>query len=183
MNTQKFSLSLLLFCCASLGLSQSYSKEQTLEWYQKWYKNSFLTSTQWKGNLEHCEEGTLPLEVYEKALDRINFFRKMNHLPLVTWHSEWHTKAQAAALIMAKNNRLSHEPNSSWLCWTALGLEGAQKSNLGLVDFVNFPDAAFITHFIKDYGDANYYAYDDNMRKKKKKRRRRRGGREREGRE
>ncbi len=87
----------------------------------------------WTGSLNNCTPGTLSVDHQAAVLQRINFYRRMAGVPdTVILNESYNQKAQAAALIMAKNGQLDHTPPSNWLCYSALGYAGASSSNLAL---------------------------------------------------
>jgi len=99
-------------------------------------ENYLLTSQptiDWTGNLDSCDPGTLSADYQAAVLKRINFFRRMAGVPdSVVFNESYNHKAQAAALMMAKNGKLNHTPPSTWFCYSALGYAGASSSNLAL---------------------------------------------------
>jgi len=135
-------------------------KEITLSELKTLYKNYYLASQvdsiNWT-NKGGCDPGIIPSDVYEKAEKRINFFRLMNRLPSIKITGTKQKEAQAAAFMMDKNKALSHDPPASWKCYSKQGADGAKNSCLGMPNFRRLPHTAFITGFIADPGDANYF--------------------------
>ena len=72
--------------------------------------------------------------------------------PVESLKADYNQKAQAAALMMSVNGKLSHDPPSSWDCYSSDGKTGAGNSNLYLGVFG--PDA--ISGYIYDPGSGNY---------------------------
>ena len=133
------------------------SKEQVINLYNQLYKTSEIDSIIWNGNSLQCKCGTLEKEIYKKVEDRINFFRTVTGLNKVILNSKYNVEAQAAALLIKANNELTHYPNSKMRCYSQAASNGCLKSCLGFSDFINFPETAFITGFINDFGEDNYF--------------------------
>lgn len=154
----------LLIIILNLGFSllaicqdSTLTKEKTIELYKTLYLSSEIDSMPWKGDVKQCYCGTINNDIYQKAQDRINFFRLMNGLSEVKMNPRFNKEAQAAAFLVKVNNRLTHYPNHTMKCFTELAFNGCSKSNLGLINFEFFPSTSFITHFIEDDGENNYY--------------------------
>jgi hypothetical protein len=67
-------------------------------------------------------------------------------------NEEYSSKAQAAALMMSVNGSLSHDPPSSWDCYSDHGHEGAGSSNL----YLGVYGPAAISGYIRDPGPGNF---------------------------
>ncbi|MGF1665672.1 MAG: CAP domain-containing protein [Acidimicrobiia bacterium] len=89
-------------------------------------------SSPWTGSVAGCDPGSVPASVRDDLLAAVNFYRALADLAPVTRDSGLDADAQAAALIMDANGALSHQPPSSWDCWTQSGYDGAANSNLYL---------------------------------------------------
>jgi hypothetical protein len=59
-----------------------------------------------------------------------NLVRWLADLPPVETEQERNDMAQACALMMTANGKLSHEPPMSWECYSELGADGARTSNI-----------------------------------------------------
>ena len=77
-----------------------------------------------------CQAGQLHPAVITSVVNSLNQIRALHRLPPVTYSPADEASAQQAALIMAANNALSHNPPSTWTCYSALGSAGAGASNL-----------------------------------------------------
>lgn len=122
-------------------------------YYLDVYLSSDGVSPGWTGSRKSCAPGTTSIAFKDAILRRINFFRAMSGIPAVIGFKEDHnTRAQAAALMMSVNGKLSHNPDPSWECYSAAGDEGAGSSNLYLG--VYGPSA--ISGYIYDPGAGNY---------------------------
>jgi uncharacterized protein YkwD len=84
------------------------------------------------GNVAACQAGDISNNFRDAVVRRTNYIRALCHLPAVDLDCEDSDKCQAAALIMAANNALSHFPDSSWTCFSQDGKEAAGASNIGL---------------------------------------------------
>ena len=77
-----------------------------------------------------CAPGQLSTATTNAVLASLNGIRALHRLPPVTYSSADEAAAQAAALLQAANDSLSHTPPTSWKCYTALGAAGSGASNL-----------------------------------------------------
>ena len=132
------------------------SKEEVIQNYNENYLGSDLNSSGWKGSIDICDEGLLPEDTYDKAIQRINYFRGLVGLNTnVTMDMENAYKYQKAALIMEANMKLSHLPPEDWHCWSQDGYDGAASSNLGLGTPARPSCTDIITNMIHDHGVYN----------------------------
>ena len=69
-------------------------------------------------DLNACTAGTLTQEAKDRALEGINQIRALHGLADVRYSSLYDTSVQQAALIMAANNYLTHDPDPSDRCYT-----------------------------------------------------------------
>lgn len=113
----------------------------------------FLYAIGYPPNLAECFAG-YPNEVSTgmAALNEINGIRALHGLPPVEYDANLDTYVQKAALIIAANNLLSHDPPSSSKCWTSDGKEGSSKSNLLFNSFLQNPrkTESLIDEWFKD---------------------------------
>ena len=89
-----------------------------------------LAEGTWSGNVESCVAGDISADGRANALRLYNLYRWLADLPAVTTDATRDAQAQACALMMRANGMLSHEPPSTWRCYTAEGAEGAGSSNI-----------------------------------------------------
>jgi len=130
------------------------SREASRSLYLKEYLGSANTDSGWTGNHASCGAGITSETFRAAILRRINYFRSMAGIPPLTgFNDTYNLKAQAAALMMSVNRKLSHSPDESWICYTADGREGAGSSNLFLGRYG--PDA--ISGYVYDPGSGNYF--------------------------
>ncbi len=89
-----------------------------------------LSEGTWSGSVEACDPGDISDVGRANALRLYNLYRWLAELPAVQTSPERNRMAQACALLMEANGRLSHSPGMDWGCWTEEGAEGAGSSNL-----------------------------------------------------
>jgi hypothetical protein len=108
------------------------------------------------GNVSACNAGGVSQAWTNAVLTRINFFRGMAGVPMgVTFHSTFSAKNQQAAMMMSRNNALSHTPPTSWTCYNADGAEAAGKSNICLLSGFGNSDPGCVAGYIEDAGSNN----------------------------
>ncbi|MEP9357583.1 CAP domain-containing protein [Sphingomonas sp. KR3-1] len=83
-------------------------------------------------NIAACQAGTLKPEVAQRVLATLNDIRAHHNLPAVTYAPADEPAVQQSALMMAANGALSHNPPTSWLCYTSAGATAAGQSNIYL---------------------------------------------------
>jgi uncharacterized protein YkwD len=128
------------------------SRAASLEFYQRVYLGSEGVAIGWTGSHASCTAGTTAAAFRAAVQLRINYFRAMAGVPSdLVLNATYTGKAQQAALMMSANGTLSHDPPSSWTCYTAAGDEAAHSSNLCLGCYG--PGA--IDAYMEDFGDGN----------------------------
>jgi len=131
-----------------------HNRQASLEFYQEHYLGWEGASPDWDGDHNSCNPGTTSAGFRAAVLHRINYFRAMAGLPAkVIFNDTYTAKAQAAALMMSVNDDLSHDPPTSWQCYSDAGHEGAGNSNLYLGTY----GWAAITGYMLDPGNGNYF--------------------------
>ena len=120
--------------------------------YQEEYLGSANTDPDWTGDHDSCDAGETSEVFRSDVLRRINYYRSMAGIPALTGlDPTYNSKAQAAALMMSVNDKLSHTPDDSWLCYTPAGDEAAGSSNL----YLGIYGPAAIRGYIYDPGTTN----------------------------
>jgi hypothetical protein len=128
------------------------NRSDSLNFYLTDYLIANPPSINWSGSHTRCDPGTTSLAFQDAVLTRINYFRAMAGVPAdVTFTEESNRKAQAAAFLMSVNGALSHNPPTSWTCYSTLAHEGASSSNL----FLGVYGWDAITGYMKDPGVGN----------------------------
>ena len=77
-----------------------------------------------------CQPGQLSSSTTSTVLSELNAIRALHKLPPVNYSATDEAAAQAAALLQAANDALSHTPPTTWKCYTSLGSTGSGTSNL-----------------------------------------------------
>ncbi len=122
--------------------------------YEDYYIASSNLSSEvaWTGNEEACDPGTVPDQITEKILMRLQYFRKAAGLNnVIEENATKSTKSQQAALMMHANTTLNHNPPESWKCFTNAGKEAAGNALL-----TSTKNSAAIDSYIRDHGNENY---------------------------
>ncbi len=81
-------------------------------------------------NVASCYEGVLKESEKLKVLHKLNYVRSLHKLKPVLYKFENDAAMAKASLIMVANGTLTHSPDSTMKCWSALGYYGASTSNL-----------------------------------------------------
>jgi uncharacterized protein YkwD len=84
------------------------------------------------GSLLGCLAGLTAPATNAATLSALNYVRSLAGLAPVGESPSLSTGAQQAALMMSANGTLSHDPSSSWKCYTPAGAAAAGRSNLAL---------------------------------------------------
>lgn len=126
-------LFLLLLPTPSAGANDGLqSRDAVIRQYQSVLLPTLQIAPNWTGSLGDCVAGQTSSEYQQATLTALNYMRGMVNLPPVSLDASMNAVAQPAALMMAAQRSLSHEPPSSWACWSPQGLDGARRSNLAL---------------------------------------------------
>lgn len=105
----------------------------------------------WTGWTTTCDAGTISNEFRNRVISRINAFRRLAGSPAdVALDLGYSDQAQQAALIMAANFQLSHNPPPTWRCWTQVGHDAAGSSNLA-----NYGGLDVVDLYVHDTGTNN----------------------------
>jgi uncharacterized protein YkwD len=83
-----------------------------------------------QADIAACQPGVLSATVTAQVLQTLNAVRALHRLPAVTYSPADEASTQQSALMMAANSQLSHNPPTSWLCYTAAGASAAASANL-----------------------------------------------------
>lgn len=130
------------------------SREAVRNFYNTHYVASAFVPIGWSGNVATCNEGSTTLAFRDAVARRINYYRAMAGVPAgISLDADYNGLCQEAALMMSRNDDLSHAPPGSWACYTAAGAEGARNSNLAL----GLTGAAAMDLYMEDPGDGNFF--------------------------
>ena len=128
-----------------MKLAPDVDHSQRLEYIARedFYQNYFLTKTKgkdqdgneieayiWNGSTSGCEPGDIDLDIQNKVVNRINYFRRNAGVPEVLFDEATNEYCQKAALMMTANRKLDHEPTRSWRCYSDEGAYAAKHSLL-----------------------------------------------------
>lgn len=96
------------------------------------------TGSGWTGSASGCHKGSISSSYVARLAAAVNFARALNRLDPVSvvadrYSSSSSYSTQAGALLMHANDSLSHDPPSSWRCWSRPAAVAAHESNLSLV--------------------------------------------------
>ncbi|RNL62964.1 CAP domain-containing protein [Nocardioides marmoriginsengisoli] len=115
------------------GAVNTTSRDAVNAAYWAQYAPKQLLNIDWLlGSLLGCLPGLTSASTNAATLSSLNFVRSLAGLAPVTFSRTLNDSAQKAALIMAANGNLSHNPSSSWKCWSSAGAKAAGRSNLAL---------------------------------------------------
>jgi hypothetical protein len=82
--------------------------------------------------------------------------RALHRLPPVAYATSDEPEAMEASLMMAANRQLTHQPPTTWRCYTSLGARGAASSNLhgGWSPGQFYSNEFYITDWLTDENNA-----------------------------
>jgi hypothetical protein len=127
-------------------------RRHVIRFFEDVYEPALGVPMGWTGSVSTCTPGTVSPAYSLATRSMVNYFRAMAGLPgNVVLDADLSAKAQQSALMMIANGRLSHNPSSSWNCYTAAGDEASGKSNLALGQ----AGAAAIVGYMRDNGGSN----------------------------
>lgn len=108
-------------------------REAVRTFYNAVYGARSNVRSDWTGSVSNCVAGTTSQDYQNAVLTRLNFYRAMIGAPAgVIFREDYSLRAAHAALIMSATDEISHFPDEDWHCYTVLGAEGADNSNLAL---------------------------------------------------
>ena len=130
------------------------NRSEVLKFYKSNYRQPMSVKNGWTGNTKSCIAGTNSKEYTDATLKTLNFFRAMLGVPAdITFKQEFNDKALKSALIMDANFNLSHNPPTSWKCYSEEGKQGAANSNIA----VGTSGPSAISLYMWDPGSGNYF--------------------------
>lgn len=89
-------------------------------------------SPAWTAGASECASGTMAPAAIDDVLRRVNMYRWLAGLGPVGHDASRHRELMDCAHMMSVNRSLSHDPPSSWTCYTAGGANAAGRSNIAL---------------------------------------------------
>lgn len=116
----------------------SFTRAQVVALHNTLYVPGNSAAMGWTGVVPPtCTPGTTNATYRQATLDRINFYRQISGLPMITFFAPSDTtglNAQASALMQGANSWAppvnAHSPPNSWTCYTSGGAAAAGSSNL-----------------------------------------------------
>jgi uncharacterized protein YraI len=135
---------------ASVPAVDISSRSASANFYFSYYTGQ--AAINWTGSQATCTAGTTSAAFKASVIDRIAFYRAMAGVPSgVGLASDSSEADQRAALMFSRNNQISHDPPSSWACYTASGADAAGSSNIALGAY----GVSAIDAYMKDAGGGN----------------------------
>jgi len=132
---------------------EAIERQRVLTEYNTYYLGSEAASSGWTGTTATCTPGTISTDAINKALMRINYFRRCVGLnDDITFDPVKNGKCQQAALMLHANNSLSHTPPNTWTCWTQEGSDACGSSNIAM----GYSISGSMTAYMNDVGSSNY---------------------------
>jgi hypothetical protein len=123
----------LLAATAVPGAIDRNSRAAVLAAYKSRFVAALRVPNNWNGSTAACRVGGTSTAYRDATLTAINWARGQAGLTAVPGlNATYSSYAQRAALIMQANRSLSHNPPSSWRCWSSAGASGAGHSNIAL---------------------------------------------------
>jgi hypothetical protein len=113
-----------------------------------------LAEGTWSGDLATCTAGDISANGRANALRLFNMYRWFADLPPVVTEASRDAQAQACALMMDANNMLSHDPPTTWTCYTDLGAMGASTSNIS-----SGPGVSSVAGYMLDSGNETTHGH------------------------
>lgn len=129
------------------------ARDAAFDEYQSSLKSALDVPMSWNGTVDPCNPGAPSAAAQSATLQALNYLRRLAGLQPVAFDATLSARAQKAALIMHAQDDLSHDPPSSWRCWTQEGRDGAATSNL----YLGVTGAAAMTGYMHDPGASNYF--------------------------
>jgi hypothetical protein len=128
-----------------------------LSFYNTIYRASenYASRISWTGSVANGLAGNTSAAFKEDVRRRVNFYRSLSGLPAdITFNTTKNSKAQEAALMFARNGRISHYPEASegWLLLTTNAAEAAADSNIALGTY----GPGSVDAYMRDDGSNNY---------------------------
>ena len=130
---------------------EAYSAEFERE-EPDWGYTGNVNNPEWGyGGETSCVPGTTSQAYRDSVVQRVNWYRQMAGINIVTEQAEYSAAAQEAAMMILAENALSHYPGGDWACYTSVGAAAAGVSNLGWGSL----GVSGIDRYIQDAGDNN----------------------------
>lgn len=118
------------------------------------FRPAYRTGTGFTGNVAKCRAGQASAASLGVTRNAINYARALNHLGPISFDPALNAKAQDAALVMAANGRLSHNPPRGWKCWSPTGANAASNSDI-LLRYPRLNSGQITAMYLRDAGSEN----------------------------
>lgn len=106
------------------------SSDRAIEVCRRWNEDrADMREGTWSGSVENCDAGDLSSPGRENALKLVNLYRFLVDMPEVEMDPVRNQRAQECALLQSANG-LSHDPPTSWKCYTQVGADAAGVSSI-----------------------------------------------------
>ena len=102
----------------------------------------------WTGSIDTCDVGTESQSSIDATLHTLNVIRAVAGIPPVTFSAAMDHAALASALMTRAGDAVSHEPDSSWPCYSKEGADAAATSNI----YLGLSGASAMVGYIEDPG-------------------------------
>jgi len=133
--------------------TRSVSAVNAAYWSQ--YANVQTLSTGWTGSILGCLPGVSSAMSNAATVTAMNYVRSLAGLAPVTQSASLSYGAQRAALMMSANGALSHDPSTSWRCYSSAGAAAAGRSNLAL-SYPSIQSGQIVDLYMDDPGSTNF---------------------------
>lgn len=137
----------------------NWDRSQVRRAWQNRMKDNLDTPSGWLGVALDpvCQWGAPSAEAQAATRESVNFVRAMAGLDPIGFRQKLSDQAQKAAVMMDAQGALSHDPPSSWACWTEAGAKAAGRSNLILTSGT-LTAGGVVETYMDDKGSTNKVA-------------------------
>lgn len=112
------------------GPFDPYDRESARAWFNHWWPKTYGEPMGFTGDPNTGAPGTTALAYQQQLVLRLNMFRRWVGAAPVVLDPDASAKAQAAAVLCAANDALSHNPPTTWRFYSATAAQGAAASQL-----------------------------------------------------
>ncbi len=112
------------------GPFDPYNRESARAWFNHWWPKTYGEPMGFTGDPNTGAPGTTALAYQQQLVLRLNMFRRWVGAAPVVLDPDASAKAQAAAVLCAANDALSHNPPTTWRFYSATAAQGAAASQL-----------------------------------------------------
>jgi hypothetical protein len=107
------------------------SSDRAQEECQRWSGDrADMSEGTWSGDVASCDPGDLSAPGRDNALKLVNLYRFLAGMPAVAMDDSFNQLAQECALLQSANNDLSHDPPTTWNCYTQEAADAASHSSI-----------------------------------------------------